>query len=193
MDFATIEPALRALVATATGIEASCCVFENAPRPIHNGKLALLSWVSTEAPGGDDLRWDYVADADPLAEMRPTVAGPRAATLQVSVETQNQTPGLTARALAETARARLQWPSARASLAAVGLALVSVAGVRQADYRVDGRWMPRALFEVRLNGASSAEDVAGRTSYIATVGVTATVTRPDDAPVLSSLQPSGES
>lgn len=192
MNFTTIEPALCALVATLTGIEAACVRMENTPAVRHNGREALLSWVSTEAPGGDDTRWAYTADADPLQEMRVTVEGPRAATLQVSVETHNQAAGQTARVLAERTRTRLQWPSSRASLAAVGLALVRVADVRQLDYEVDSRTVSRALFEVRFNGADAAEDEAARTSYIATVGVTAAVTGPDGELVVpSTIQPSG--
>lgn len=192
MDFETIEPALCTLVASATGVEASCVLFENAPRPRHNGHLALLSWVSTGNVGGatDEERWSYTADADPLQEMRVVLAGPRELRLQVSVETLDQRPGHTARALAERARARFAAPSARAALEAVGLAFVRATEVTRADYRVDGRVVPRSLFEVQMNGAASFEDEASRTSYIASVEVTATVTRPDGTDVTPpSLQP----
>jgi hypothetical protein len=192
MDFETIEPALLLLVASATGVEASCVLFENAPRVRHNGQLALLSWVSTGNVGGatDEERWAYVSNANPLQEMRVTLAGPRELRLQVSVETLDQRPGYTARALAERARARFAAPSARAALEAVGLAFVRATEVTRADYRVDGRVVPRSLFEAQMNGAASFEDTDARTSYIATVGVTATVKRPDGSTVSpSSLQP----
>lgn len=195
MDFTTIEPALCALVASATGIEAACVLFENMPRVRHNGRLALLSWVSTGGVGSatDEERWAYTPNADPLQEMRVTLCGPRELRLQVSVETLDQRPGYTARALAERARDRFTMPSSRTALAAVGLAFVRATEATQRDYRVDGRWVPRALFEVQLNGAASVEDVDARTSYIATAEVTASVVRPDGTPVTpSSLQPSGD-
>lgn len=198
MDFATIEPALCTLVASLlglTGSDASCVQFENAPRVRNNGVAVLLSWVSTGNVGNasDEERWSYTADADPLQEMRVTVSGPRALRLQVAVETLDQRPGYTARSIAERARARFAWPSARTTLAGVGLAFVRVSDVTTADHRVDGRWMPRSLFEVAFNGAHSEEDEAARTSYIAAVEVTASVTRPDGTTVTpSSLQPSGD-
>ena len=198
MNLATIEPALCTLVASLlglTGSDAACVQFENAPRVRNNGVAVLLSWVSTGNVGAssDEERWSYTADADPLQEMRVTVSGPRALRLQVAVETLDQRPGHTARYVAERARARFAWPSSRAALAVVALAFVRVSDVTTADYRVDGRWMPRSLFEVAFNGAHSEEDEAARTSYIATVEVTANVTRPDGNPVTpSSLQPSGD-
>jgi len=198
VDLEAIEPALCTLVAAClglTGDDALCVQMENAPRVRSNGRRALLSWVSTGNVGGatDEERWSYTADADPLAEMRVTLRGPRALRLQVSVETLDQRPGHTARALAETARGRFAFPSSRAALSAVGLAFVRATDVTNADYRLDGRWTPRSLFEVQMNGAHSEEDTSARTSYIAAVEVTASVTRPDGTTVTpSSLQPSGD-
>lgn len=193
MDLETIEPALRSVLAACTGVELACVLFENAPRVRHNGALVLLSWLDTGGVGGasDEERWSYTADADPLQEMRVTLAGPRQLRLQVSVETLDQRPGHTARALAERARDRLAFPSSLALLRAAGLAFVRATPAANADYRVDGHWVPRSLFEVQMNGAAAVEDTAARTSYIATAEVTATVTRPDGSPVDTHVSPSG--
>lgn len=198
MDFGAIEPALCALVAACiglTGEDAGAVQFENAPRVRHNGVAAYLAWISTGPVGEatDEERWGYTPDADPLQEMRVTLSGPRELRLQISVQSQDQRPGHTARALADEARARLQFPSSRDLLAAQGLAFVRVSPVTQADYRVDGRWISRAVIELQLNGASAVEDTASRTSYIATASVTASVRRPDGTLVTpASLQPTGE-
>lgn len=190
MDLATIEPALCTLAAALTGVEASCCVFENAPRPRHNGSLVVLSWVSRTGVGEDETLWAYASNADPLLEMTPAVKGPRRAVLQFAVEvTADQRPGYNAAALIERARTRLQRPSSHAALNAVTLAFAGVGAARQADYRADGRMVSRSLFEVQLNGAALEADLDGRTSYIATADVTGTVAGPDGTDVPATIQP----
>lgn len=192
MLFSVIEPALLGWVSALTGIERLCCVWKNAPRPQHNGRLVLLSWVSSTGRGTDGVSWEYAANADPLQEVTPVSRGPRELVLQVSVESFDQRPGETSRAALEQLRDRLHWPSSRAALAAVGLALGSMpGGVIEADYAVDKRMVSRSLLEVRLNGASTSRDIAGRTSYIATADVTAAITDPAGTPLAASIQPGG--
>lgn len=192
MNFAAIELALITLASALTGVEASCCVFENAPRPLHNGRLVRLAWVSSDGLGLDAATWEFATNADPLLEMTPVVEGARFLVLQVSVESFAQTPGETARAAAELARSRVRFPSSLAALRAVGLALADVGAVTTADYRSkDGRMVSRCLVELRLNGVAREVDEAGRTSYIATAGVTGTITRPDGAALDEDLQPTG--
>lgn len=190
MNLATIEPALRALAATLTGVEPACCVFENEPRPRSNGALVLLSWVSRAPVGIDETEYVYAANADPLLEMTPTVHGPREASLQFAVEViADQRSGFSAAARIEAARTRFRWPSALAALSAAGLALATIGPATTADYQADGRMVSRSLFEVRLNATSSEGDAAGRTSYIVTADVSGTVNRPDGTPVPDTLQP----
>lgn len=190
MNLATIEPALVQWAAALTGVEASCVLWENAPRVRHNGRLVLLSWVSRTGVGVDATAWNYAANADPLAEMTPSAEGARELVVQVSVEvTTDQRPGYNAAALAEQARTRIRWPRALAMLEASGLALATVGPATQADYPADGRLVSRSLFEVRFNAVASEADAAGATSYIATVGATGTVRAPDGTDVPSTLQP----
>ena len=191
MDLTSIEPALAALLATLSGVEATCVVWENAPRPRYNSRLALLSWVSGVGVGVDETTWDYAVAVDPLAEMTPTVTGQRKVVLQVSVESLDQRPGYTARNTLEEVRTRLQSPSALAALKAVGLAFASSGNVTPADYRVDGRWLSRSVLDVRLNALSRITDTAGRTSYLATIGAVPTITRPDGAAVDPDIAPGG--
>lgn len=190
MNLATIEPALVTWAAALTGVEASCVLWENAPRVRHNGRLVLLSWVSRTGVGTDGTEYVYAADADPLAEMTPTTSGNRELVVQVSVEvTTDQRPGYNAAALTERARTRIRWPRALAMLEAVGLALATVGPATQADYPADGRMVARSLFEVRFNAVASEADVDGRTSYIATVELDAAVERPDGTDLPATLQP----
>jgi hypothetical protein len=175
MDLATIEPALVTWAAAVTGVEASCVVWENAPRPMTNGRLVTLSWVSIVGAGIDETSWAYEANADPLQEMIATVAGPRACVLQLAVEViADQRPGHTARAVAETARTRMQGPTSLAALQAVKIGFAGTGLVTPADYTGDnGRKISRVVCEVRLNAESRVVD--GTTSYIASVHATLNV------------------
>ena len=71
------------------------------------------------------------------------------------------------------------------------MALARVGDVLAADYRVDGRMVSRALFDVALNTVVSEADTSGRTSYLASVSATATVRDPAGVAVPSPLQPTG--
>lgn len=194
MDLSAIEPALCALASSVTGINATLCVFENAPRPQSpDGRMVILSWVSRSGVGLDGDRWDYAAAADPLDEMTPTVQGSREARLQFAVEiAADQRAGYNAAAIIETARTRLSRPSSLAALEAAGLALATVGPATQADYPADGRMVSRSLFEVVLNAHASEADTAGRTSYIATVEATASIQNAGGTTLPDSIQPSQE-
>lgn len=194
MDLATVEPALIAAVATATGIVPACVVFENAPRPMSaDGRLAILSWVSRESVGIDETGWDFEAAADPLDEMTPTVSGSRVAVLQIGVEiVGDQRSGHSAAAIVERARTRIRWPRILDALAAVKVAVAVVGPATQADYPSDGRMVSRSLFELRLNANAVETDAAGRTSYIASVTASGTVLDVDGTALPDSLQPAPE-
>jgi len=191
VDLATIEPALTSLASALTGVESACVVWENAPRPRHNGRLVLLSWVAIAGAGVDETSWAYAENADPLLEMTPTVNGQRKATLQIAVEVIDQRSGHNARQLAERARTLAQGPSSLAALAVVGLAFAGAEPVQQADYRVDNRMVSRCTVDFHLNALSTVTDTAGATSYIATVETAATITHPDGTAVDSDAQPGG--
>jgi hypothetical protein len=189
MNFATINPALCTLASKITGVEAGCCVFEDAPRPRSNGSLAILSWVSPGAAVGiDATRWAFESHPDaPLTEMTPTVGGDRIAVLQIAVET---TASWTAAEIAANrARTLLRAPSSLAALRAVGLALATVGPTTRAPYTADNRRVARSLFEVRLNAVDEQADTDGRTSYIATVEVTGAVVDPAGTDLPDSIQP----
>ena len=190
MNHATIEPALCSLASAITGVESALCVFQNAKRPVHNGTLVTLSWVGIRGVGTDETEWTYAANADPLLEMTPTVKGQRGATLQVTIESTDQRPGYTAHAIADRARTRLYRPSSLDALAAVDLALATVGDTITTDSKVDGRWISRCTFDVRLNGLASEADLDGRVPYIAEVVATATITRPDGTSIDTDIQPS---
>lgn len=191
MEYDVLEPALSAWVATLTGVDPLVVVWENVPRPRHNGVLVLLSWLSATKLGTDDAAWVYSVNPDPLAEMVPEVGGPRVLSLQVSVETHDQRPGRTARAVAERLRDRVRLPSSVAALQAANLGLVQATSVTQSDYRVDTRVVSRALLELTFNASAFVRDTAGATSYIAGVQTSASITNVDGTALPASIQPSG--
>lgn len=177
--------------ALVTGADAGVCAWENSPRPVHTGTLVLLSEVSLAARGADGAEWAYAAAADPLEEFTPTAFGSRVWTVQVAIEVHDQRAATSARHVAQRAVTRALWPRARALLSPAGLALASVGTVTRADYRVDGRLVSRAVFEVALNTIALESDLAGRTSRIATVSATASVRDPGGVLLPSVLQPQG--
>lgn len=188
---ATAEPALVTWAALVTDAPASVVAWENAPRPVHAGTLVLLSEVSLTSRGADATEWQWAAAADPLQEFTPTAAGSRVWVVQVSVEVHDQRPATSARAIAQRAALRATWPRARAILSAAGLALAATGPITRADYRVDGRVISRAVFELSLNTVVLETDTAGRTSRIATLSAAGSVRDPGGALVPSPLQPSG--
>ena len=110
MNHATIGPALKTWAAALTGVAAAHCVWENEPRPRHDGSLVLLRWVSESPAGVDATHYTFAANADPLAEMTPTTTGNRVLALQLDIEVDDQRPGVNAHAVASRARTRLHWP-----------------------------------------------------------------------------------
>jgi hypothetical protein len=203
MNFETLQPALVTWVKALTGLDV--VVFENEPRPMHNGAIGVLSWTSNVGVGQDETRWDDdgstapsppwdgTGDA-PTPNLTPVQVGNRLLALQVSIETHNTKPDAPhALALAERLRARARRPSSLASLEAMNLGLVDVQTTARADYRgVDQRWIARVVSEVRFNATSFEQDSDGATYSIETVGVTATLTDPAGESLAPSLQLSGE-
>lgn len=191
MDLATIEPALCALAATLSGLAPAACVFENAPRPVAPA-VVLLSWVSRSGVGLDGTAWSFEDAADALDEMTPATHGAREGVLQVAAEVYaDQRAGHNASAIVERMRTRFSWERVAETLRAVDLAVATVGPATMADYVADGRMVSRSLFEVRLNAIASEADTDGRTSYIATVELDATVRLADGTALPSSLQPTG--
>lgn len=192
MDFAVLEPGLVVWVALLTGLTPGSVQWQNAARVQTNGRACDLSWIGSQGRGVDGTAWRYATNADPLQEMTPVSQGPRELTLQLSAETYSQRPGETGRAALEQLRDRLHWPSSKAALRAVGLALGSMPGaVTTSDYRSGGRTISRCLLEVHFNAVAAGADAAGRTSYLATAVVTPVLTDPAGDPLPDSLQPGG--
>lgn len=186
MTTQSVRSALAAWVKALSGVEIA--VWENDPRPMHNGVIALLSWGASDVVGVDDLRWQYAENESPLEEMTPAVQGDRVLRVQVAFETTLQAIAGNARELCERMRSRLRRPSSLAALAAVGLGLVSAGPAVQADYRAQQHMVARALFDVTLNATTWDADADGATSYIATVEVTSHVSDVSGDELPASLQ-----
>lgn len=191
MDFASLEPALKAWARALLGWAATDpVVFENEPRPRHNGRIATLALVSAVGVGVDETRYEDTGALAPLPNLAPAVVGARVLAVQIAVETVDQRPGSPhARAALERLRARLRWPSSLAALAAANVALIGAGTTSSADYlSADKRFVARALLEVRLNASSFEADALGATGAIESVAVTSDVTTPADASLPPALQ-----
>ena len=177
MDLETIEPGLLAWLAVLTGVPATCCVKLNAARPVHNGQILFMQWLSATPVGLDAEEWEFDEDAvDPLTELTPSLHGDRRAVLQVDIETNDQRPGYDGQHLAQRLVDRCRAPSSRTTLEALNVALAGVSGVRRTDYPFDGRMIARATVELTFNAVSHFTDTAGQTATIESVQIGATVT-----------------
>lgn len=191
MNFETLEPGLVEWVTTLVETTDVVVVWENAPRPRHNGTLVVLSCPAIAQVGRDETRWNHDASAPVLSEMVPTVVGNRIMTLSISLETLDQTSGTNARALAERVRSRVRWPSSHTTLRTLNLGIIDALQVIRADYRVDQRWVCRYVVDVRLSAIACAEDAAGSTASIRSVGTTATIKNPVGTTLPVPIQPDG--
>lgn len=195
MDYAAAQSALKTLVTSVLGWTSPTdpVVFENEPRPRHNGRIAILSWVSGVGVGVDDLRWEDNGALAPDPNYVPTLAGDRMLALQVSVETLDQSPGAPhARAALEQFRTRIRRPSSLAALRAANLGMVDVGAVSQADYRVDNRMISRALIELRLNATTFDRDDDGAIGTIESTDITSHISDVDGTQLPASLQMNAE-
>ena len=168
MDWATIKAALRTLLATLAGVPA---LWRDEPRPFGQNATTtayvLINATTTRGMGVDEVRYqnldtdgaptDVMADAESI---RPDLCGQRQIVLSIQPETLDQRAEYSAMVYAERIRTRLAFPSALATLAAAGLALVRVGPSTVLDYVHDGRNYSRALVEVTLGAASNESDAA---------------------------------
>lgn len=126
MDLVAIQPALKALIANLTGLDA---YFDDEPRDAlvnpDNGAIALLTLGTPVSIGWDERAQVLVQDPDPGGDIKDEWRGNRKVTLTIKIESYDQTPGRTALWYLEQVRNRLPFQSTRAALEAVRLALVS--------------------------------------------------------------------
>jgi hypothetical protein len=189
-DLTTVQTALKTWVRSLTGIASTDVVlFENEPRVHHNGTLVLLSWLSDVGVGTHETRYEDSEEAPPAPNMTPVLVGCSLITLQISVETHSQDPAIpSARVLSMRLRDRVRRPSSLALLASLNLGLVSVAPIRQVDYRVDRRMVARMIVEVGFNATSFDRDTDSSVGSLETIEVTSVITAPSGDPVSSDLQ-----
>lgn len=196
MDFAALQSALRTWVLALLGwaAPADVVVFENEARPLHNGRIAVLAWIADAPVGPSEVRYEDSGVAAPAPDMVPVVIGATVLTLQIGLETNDQTAGVNARALAQTLRARLWRPSSLAALDAANVGLVDAGPVRQADYRdpTSKRFVARAVVDVRLNASSFDRDAIGSAPSIASAEVTSHVESAGGTELPASLQMNAE-
>lgn len=188
MNLATLKPAIQTWVATLLGVDPTQVVWENDPRPARIGILVTLSIIALAGQGGDETRWTFTSDPAPANNAVAQVTRNLRLTLQVSVESFDQTPGAGALETAQRLRDAWRSPSSLAFLASNNVAVSDVRDASVRDYPVQGRWISRAITEVRMSATSTYTDTRGATGTIEHVGVTSTITDESGAAYPTPLQ-----
>lgn len=186
MDFVAIEDALCAWVKDRTGVRFA--VFEDRPRPMHDGRIAVLSWVADAGLGIDELRYE---DSGALTgnELVATIASVGTITLQIGFESFDQRPGAPhARELARRMRARLRMPESLAALERLNIGLIGADTSTQADYRADQRMVARTVLSIRFNVSNLEREEAPQRGSIASTDVTSTISDVDGSVLPATYQ-----
>lgn len=171
---------------------AGMVIWQNEMRPRTNVPLAVLSWVSSVPVGVDETRWsiDGTVVAPGLNATAQTIAQ-RVMTLQVGFEAFEQLDAVNSRQYAESFRERVFSQSSIDTLVASSLGVVDATPAQQSDYRDgsnNGRWISRALVEVRINVASLTTDRASQRGTIDHAQITSQLTDPSGALLPSAEQ-----
>jgi len=168
--WAQIEVDLAALLAELLGIP---CDWRGKSRGMHITARAQIDSLTDNAIGVDEPVWADVPalPASPTA-VQATVHGLGEFTLQVLVESWQQSLAESARAYLKLLRSRLRLPSTLVRLAAMGLALVTIERSVPLDPQSDGRVTSSASMDLRLAYGTSEVDAA--IPYIETARVHST-------------------
>ena len=188
MNLGTLKPQLALWVSGLLGVDPTLMVWENAPRPRVETVFATLSIVTLGGVGTDENRWRFTTDPAPALNATATVNRNWRMMFQVSVESFDQTPGNGALETAMKLCDAWRLPDSLAFLAAQNIGVSDVKDARQADYPVQGRWISRAITQVKINATSTYVASTG-TPTIETVGITSALTDEGGSP--SSLQIDG--
>lgn len=181
MLFASIRPALLALVNKLMGTQGDClAIWKDQPTPYTppgTKTLFKLSLGPLSAKAADDEVKTSYDGTQPLGhEMAETVTGYRTFTLKVLCECADQTDSATAQNYLETLRTRLRWTTSRAALNAVNVAVVRTEDIQDLSRTVDNRAASIANLDIRL-ATRTNETNPERNGYIDTVaGPTGTLT-----------------
>lgn len=148
LDWTAIEDestGLPSLLSTLMGVPVE---WRNQPRKMQRGAHATLDVLAPTSIGVDQSSWQDVGD--PATAVEETIRGDRELTLQVSVWSPSQSLAESARKYLGDLRTRLRWESSLSSLRALGVALVRIEDVADADVEQDGRIRSAATMDVRL-------------------------------------------
>lgn len=176
IDFEAKKTAIRAIVASLTGVTAGAVVFEDEPRPMADpaqGAIVLISFFGVVSLGSTDERVyerdtsaEYGQGGDtseiPEGGQEPpaleTVVGRREVTIRVKVETIYQDANRDARFYLERMRTRIAWSSIQDRLTAAGLGFQDVALATLIGETRDNRKPSIAVFDVRANVLATEQD-----------------------------------
>lgn len=182
MDWATMRPALLAVVQSATGLtDPGACAWKGSKDAVGRRPpvVANLSCSGAGGVGVDEQRGVF----DGGTQMKDiTISGSRTFSLTVRIETQEQTDSGIASVFADRLRARIRRDSVYSQLSAVGLAVADIVKTQTIDnVIVDGRVLSVAVVEILLNAAENdRDDSAGSGNWINRVtGASQYLTNPD--------------
>ncbi len=195
IDFATVAPAIRdtitglafAGVTPSAGAASPAAVWSRRPKGFTSPDARKDITVAITSIGRiqsrDETRYAYNSGTDTLTASQ---TGERELSVQVKVESQDDTDALWCWATAENVRSGLARPSVDETLSASGVTFLRTDPIIPIDVRRDGRQLSAAVFTAYF--AAALDDTSGESSnFIETIDLTSNVTDPAGTSVASNF------
>lgn len=178
MNWAVLQPAIRAAVQASTGLVMNGGVEwdgSSAATALRPPVVANLSTGSVLAVGQDEER-----EATAAPDRTVMISGQREIHVTVKIETQNQADDAIALVYADRLRVRIQRQSVVDALASAGLALADVSATTKVNVTRQGRVLSVYITELTLNAAENdVDDTPGAGDWIEKVTGQSHFTNPD--------------
>jgi hypothetical protein len=179
MDFVTLQAGIEAWLTTLVGTDpkgAQVPVRElEAPQQMAPNRVWCSYKIGTSQEVGRDFTVYDLDESLPSGEDNvPHQWAQRRFTLEISVESHNQTPGWAARNFLERVRTRLTRPSSLKALRALNVSILGHEPLANADRTNAERSMSKAVLDVHMGHALIEADTSGATGVIETVEVEST-------------------
>lgn len=157
MDWEQLNDDLPVFIKSLMHADVLAVQWGDQPVTMQTGTTATLDLLEPEQLGVDDRVIEEV-EVEGEPHVTETAIGAREMTLQVTVASQSQKLHKSARAYLEQLRTRLHWSSSIASLAALGLSLVSMGPVVEFDPIENSRVISKSALEIRVGYIHSETD-----------------------------------
>lgn len=175
IDWPLIETALHDYVDDVLGIP---FIFENqnVPQPAYPYASGAISAITPEG-GRKELRHQFNAAADAGEEIETITCGTFSFTFSVSVHVDPKNGAYDPFCDAKMLASKLQWSLCKESALAIfetgGISVIEELAMVDSSVVVNGEWLSRYTWDVRLRGRAVVSDV---TTYIDKVSGTGTLT-----------------